>query len=74
MIVLTTELNHLLLSLAQRIDPGVKFWWSSIDINGNTLHGFLYRCVICNAEVGHFDNMIGHGIAHLKEKGLLVFI
>lgn len=74
MIINSEEEHQALIILAQRVNPNNKNWYSDLDENGWELAGFLWRCLICNKQINKSSNMINHGLEHLKEKGLIVFI
>lgn len=55
-----------LISLAQRNYPNTREWYAKSDSD-------IVECLICNLPI-HWLDVIRHGLNHLKEKGLLVFI
>ena len=68
-------MDRALISLAQRTDPSNDNWNSGFSKDGKILSGTLFRCLICRDKILNGASvMIEHGMEHLKEKGLLVFI
>lgn len=71
--LMTSEVIGALILLAQRLNPGTNKWFIPSSIKDG------WKCLICNQDldfsfVGNDTYIIVHGMDHLKEKGLLVFI
>lgn len=73
---LTEEEGAILINLARRTYKNSRFWTTIYDVSGCAMPYRCHRCLICDQIVdSHINGSLDeHGLSHLKEKGLLVFI